>query len=757
MGCIISIKDKNTNIQYVIYQEGEYPGEVTRSLQETLSKMQSMDDIIKTSFKIEEPERLNIDQFLTYIEEEQDFNNFNTILNAISDKLGDVDIVIKKDVGNPFITPIVNYGKKVLVVGLNNNQKINFIEIINAIANLYTNFGSINEKLKFVEENFLSGLDETQIKTVKNSLTQVLEQLNEDQKILVQQTSKTLREKYKLLYDTNIIDLVYDQPKPIDSTKLVEGDIIIIDGKQYIYYGSITGLYDGYIYALPCNSNDEKSRKNSTLQRIIIDNNTQVRISNTNVYEISRTSFTYDDTESTQINTNDLIPGVRFKYFDFNNDTQSKDKNTPYIILDRFILDSKEYILIQNQNKELFRISIEDINNAKKISGIPNKITVNTNLSNNVIFYKLQVDNFNTLTDQVKSSIFKNLKIFDIITLKNEDGSTKDYKIDRIITKDIIQISDAEGDNKRIINVKDGNIISIKSKQQYLSRYKSFIIKNNDLSNYFKVFNKIPQVNDVVRLATDDKLYIVIDVNNNQSTVVYYDDDNNIKVKIIDNNKIESVFTEDIKRKERLLIPTSTNPPSNTEIHQQIISTISKELNLPVHYVREESNKNLAWTDQTSITINLAQCNDNGNTILQNFTHELSHIYLAYIRMKTPEVYSFLLQNNDITNTNFVEAEETLVDIIMEAMQNVFSGKNTLKQSTLLKEIQNAFNKLFDIKSNTSIQGFAGTIEQVLKRYRNNGIYKAITDSVKYGMKYEALRNATAMLQEISKININCK
>ena len=30
--------------------------------------------------------------------------------------------------------------------------------------------------------------------------------------------------------------------------------------------------------------------------------------------------------------------------------------------------------------------------------------------------------------------------------------------------------------------------------------------------------------------------------------------------------------------------------------------------------------------------------------------------------------------------------------------------------------------------------------------FRNNGIYKAITDSVKYGMKYEALRNATAML-----------
>ena len=752
MGCVISIRDKNTNIQYVIYQEGEYPGEVTRSLQETLSKMQSMDDIIKNSFKIKEPERLNVNEFLTYIEEEQDFNNFNTILNAISDKLEDVDIVIKKDVGNPFIAPVVNYGKKVLVVGLNNNQKINFIEIINAIANLYTNFGSINEKLKFIEENFLSGLGETQIKTVKNSLTQVLEQLNEDQKMLVQQTSKTLREKYKLLYDTNIIDLVYDQPKPIGSTKLVEGDIIIIDGKQYIYYGSIAGLYDGYIYALPCNNNDEKSRKNSTLQRIIIDNNTQIRISNTNVYELSRTSFTYNDEESTQINTDDLIPGVRFKYFDFNNGVQSKDKNTPYIILDRFILDSKEYILVQNQNKELLRISIEDIKNAKEISGIPNQITINTSLSNNVVFYKLQVDDFNTLTDKVKSSIFKNLKIFDIITLEDN----KEYKIDRIITKDIIQISDAKGDNKRIINVKDGNIISIKSKQQYLSRYKSFIVKNNDLSNYFKASNKIPQVNDVVRLKTDDKLYIVIDVNNNQSTVVYYDDDNNIRVKIIDNNKIESVFTEDKNRKERPIIHTSTEFPSDTETHQAIINIISKELNLPVHYVWEESNEGLAWTDQTSITINLAKCND-GNTILQNFTHELSHIYLAYIRMKTPEVYSFLLQNNGLTNTDFVEAEEVLVDIIMEAMQNVFSSKNTPEQSILLNEIQKAFNKLFQIKSNTSIQGFAGTIEQVLKRYRNNGIYKAITDSVNAGMKYEALRNATAMLQEISKININCK
>ena len=125
--------------------------------------------------------------------------------------------------------------------------------------------------------------------------------------------------------------------------------------------------------------------------------------------------------------------------------------------------------------------------------------------------------------------------------------------------------------------------------------------------------------------------------------------------------------------------------------------------------------------------------------------------------MKTPEVYSFLLQNNGLTNTDFVEAEEVLVDIIMEAMQNVFSSKNTPEQSILLNEIQKAFNKLFQIKSNTSIQGFAGTIEQVLKRYRNNGIYKAITDSVNAGMKYEALRNATAMLQEISKININCK
>ena len=40
--------------------------------------------------------------------------------------------------------------------------------------------------------------------------------------------------------------------------------------------------------------------------------------------------------------------------------------------------------------------------------------------------------------------------------------------------------------------------------------YESFI-----LIDFFKASNKIPQVNDVVQLVTDDKLYIVIDVNNN--------------------------------------------------------------------------------------------------------------------------------------------------------------------------------------------------------------------------------------------------
>lgn len=769
--CVISINDTRNNIEYVVYQDGESTAETNRALQQTLSNMQSVEDTIKSIFgnvRGKKIEKLDQGQISTLFIEHLKMPLSDSGMKFIQDL--DVRIV---HTDKEFVKTIITNGKKILVIGWNGDlsEHLNIVHIFNALADLITEFGTIKDKNEQLSAliDFASLKDE---ENFKKQLSQILQALNDDQETLKKDLESSFSRKYQyLFYKGNFEDTIFDKWSPIqETTILTEGDLIQIDGEEYIYYGQIPDLYNSFIYAMKYK--DKNSNKipisQVTLDQISRNNITNVKVNLVDVTDINISKFSYKKDEETDLQKHDLIPGAIFS---------DPVSNKKYRVLANYIKNGVTIALIQDQDQNIAELQLTDNITYKGVSP-RTKISQQLNISRKYYTY---IPNFSSLSLNTKQDIFKRIQLGDAIVI---DGL--EYKVNRKISKSTIQVSDSNGKNSMILDLTNANISEVNLVDHtFLQRYQTYKLKhpsskdgyfqldeNEDLSKGDLITYSITDKNGTTKINT---AIILSKVNDTTYTVMYAGTHENNNVYRIENIDLSSTEISDIQKYSTdpekkpkissLYTPTSQNI-SDSELEQDIIQRISEKLGLPVIYDYDSTKPNkLAWTDLESITINLAACKD-GKTILQNFTHELTHIYLAYIRLKTPEVYIHLLETLNITE-NQLDGEkgqdeaivDKIMDIVVTSLQKYYDGTIEKNQINLLNILQNAFNKIFDIRKPSKFDGtvWGTTIKNALQQYRKNNLFDLLYNAKNNGLKYKSLQLATANFNEIEKIDINCE
>lgn len=755
-GCVIKIKNSITGEYDVIFQEGDSASDVYNTISSLKEKYIPITDVINDGFSLKNPAQI------------ADAEKHESIVNMLKNTWNLVNSDVDLDSTVFYITDDENICKAILVDSTprilisssffeNGSKDTKAYQLYDVLTQALTSFGSLEERLTKLQEILPNSKYNVDIGV---KLKNYIEHNQEDQDLIKKQKKREVESQYKqwIFYKKGktsvgtVNDTFYaDTNETLSYTnRATEGDIVIIDGKSYLYIGEIKQLYNNVEYGYDLEQNTvvpitiPYSKNTAQVKKLLLTPNESFNV--VSIATTGKTKFEGSNSEKSQV----LIKNNIINYNGEN-----------YKILKRV----QDIIWISNQKNQIQKIKIDDLNIEDVWYQPVSKINkIETSFAQNLQFKgeKLQ-------TSPLKVLILRNLTLGDRITT---DGNSYYYL--KTLSDNLLLVQDKLG-TQYSINFND--ITSIESSTVFFQNLQfSKILQSSktnqdyDMGSYMvksfhysdDVSNNLKQIDATDIIRTNDGLYYVLYKRGN--SIYGIDSQNNfLDLTDIISSDIESVYTLDpIKR-----LNTSKSFKQNTNIslseyESAFFDYLAHELGIPVEFVEETDGKfkdKLAWTDNKSIYINVA-AHKNGESFLESGIHEFTHILLAYVRMRDPEVYRALieLKRRDSNQGIYTDIEESIVDHVTNIVTNAANREaNQGKIDNIMNLISFEFKKLFNFKTNNNNNNwlYNNNLKGLLQNY-NNGVVNLFIQGLQAGLNLESLARATAMQQKMNEIKREC-